>query len=579
MSNYIYERIGLGKVLPAIQNKYPISTHIAFLSNIGTTIGYGLGGAGLIYEGLQGLKHHKTGHRSTPQETLTNDTIPSSAFSTLVSTPPETALPSPLDSFSPNSTPGSTRLHANFYNQVFQNPQHVFNAMPFQATSANPWPTFGFGGGSLEEVDSNKEGVHTLRPKTKWGKLGLEFGRIFGVGLAQSSGIFNGISMRFPLLSFGDGLALLSVPYIHKPFGMGLFQIGMASIFACRAMEQDERFKIDMNIWHQKKGFKDKSIYVLKNMASCIGEMLNSTKTILINLANLFGNEKKRHNANYFFKNEFFPLKPRFVLLAEQLTSTGKSYVQPIMKATPHFLHASSLLVGIGGIILTVGSLINDRMTKIIGYRTTNVGGTMDNIAYFKQGFEKTAFGNPASGISANIAGLVLLAGQGFQDTLLGRGVFWVGISSLFMAFALDQRTFLRTALSKRKNPLWSQANAMIRRWELNPLPVLGKQNGAALTQLNKVMLAYQAGPEAFAAEMKALEAVSPKLAKALDTVISHLNNKAYNANDKVVMAELNKQLKPTGLSVSINLPGEPLQSTISEVKAANKRMFGTEVI
>ena len=100
--------------------------------------------------------------------------------------------------------------------------------------------------------------------------------------------------MKVPLMSLGECANVASSPIINTAMGSGLLDIGLAAIFAARALENNPSLKLNTVTMASKKGL-DKVKYVCSNMYLSAKEVSNSAKAVFGNTFNLFVPSKRKN--------------------------------------------------------------------------------------------------------------------------------------------------------------------------------------------------------------------------------------------------------------------------------------------
>ena len=474
--------------------KFPYMETIALVTAAVSTIGFSFGGIGLIYDCIygksKGNKHNKEGENTSP-------------------------------------------LIANTKNNEFENIQNIYKKIHV-----------------TEVKDPKKDEIGYIEPDTKVGKIGLMFSKI-GVGFSGIAGIFNGIAMKIPLMSAGEAANVAASPIINTAMGSGLLDIGLAAIFAGRALENDPALKLNPVIMASKQGL-DKVKYVVNNMWGCAKEVSNSAKAVFGNTFNLFV-PSKRKNAINFLKDNILAVRPTTVQFSEKILADGTKVIEKGLKSPPHRMHTASLILAIGGAIKVVSSLFNNKTGQKAGFRVSEVGGGMDNIGLSMYGLERTMLGNPLAGIPLAVSGATILAGQPTVDKKEGRSLMWLGCGALFLTFFFDRHKDLRKAFNEAKKlkngELVDQSAQLIRTWTVPLTSVMERSHlKPHLSNLGKAIGAESKSTERAVME---LDAKANPVLKMVDTVKGVLEKGLYNPDTAKVQAEIDKALTSQGGKVA----------------------------
>jgi len=319
-----------------------------------------------------------------------------------------------------------------------------------------------------KDASKNHEEGH-INPETKFGKLGLTFAKI-GVGFSGIAGIFNGIAMRLPLMALGEGVNVAASPIINTPAGFGLMAIGLSGIFAGRALENDPALKLNTAVLASKP-LGEKAKYLASNAFLSMKELVKSTKTTFGHLFNLVNPEKSK-KAVSFFKDKIIAISSSTLSFNESILADGTRIIKAGVKSHPYRMHTASVILALGGVILTAASALNSKIGQKIGFKTCETGGGLDNIGLSCSGLEKIKMGNKASGSALAVSGMAILAGQAEAESQRGRAMQWMGCGLLFAAFIFERNHDLKKALSGMKEILKTgeakESSQLIRQWEVD---------------------------------------------------------------------------------------------------------------
>ncbi len=399
-------------------------------------------------------------------------------------------------------------------------------------------------------------GVHEIKPETHFGKLGLNFAKI-GIAFSGVAGFFNGIAMRIPLMSFGEAMNVASSPINEKPIGLGIFFIGLSSIFAGRALENDAALKFNPSTMANKSIWQ-KTGLIFKNMGLCVRELGKSSATVLKNAVSLvtgkIGGGKhfvSRTNAMNFFRDNVLAVRPSTISFNEKITASGKTIVETVMKSPPYRMHVASALLGLGGIALTATSLFNRKKAQKASLTVCQTGGSLDNIGLAYQGLEKLAtkgsMAEKAAAICQTGAGVGILAGEPGVDKDYGRSLMWLGCGLLFSTFVIERGHNVRKAWKKfaemTNGKGKEEASEFVRSWSVDLRKTAGNKSRRQFTQkgtLSNIIKAVNAGP-----------------GKERESIINKIPDKKLRENFRSLLNTVEKKLAKEGVEFKHTTGGE----------------------
>lgn len=325
-----------------------------------------------------------------------------------------------------------------------------------------------FKGNKTNETHKKEEMGH-ITPETTFGKIGLAFAKV-GIAFSGIAGIFNGIAMKLPLMAFGEGVNVAASPIINTPAGFGLFSMGLAGVFAGRALENNPALKLNTAVLASKT-LNEKVKYLASNTWMTIKELGKSTKTTFTHLFNLV-NPAKTKAAARFFRDKIIAVRSSTLQFNESILADGTKIVKTAVKSHPYRMHTASVILAVGGAILTTASFIKNKLGQKTGFKTSEVGGALDNIGLTYSGLEKIKMGSKASGAALAVSGATILAGTPQAETERGRALQWIGCGLLFTAFVFERKHDLTKALAAMKNiketGLAKESSQLIRQWEID---------------------------------------------------------------------------------------------------------------
>jgi hypothetical protein len=421
------------KELTSSQKKELSIASLAFVSAVVCAASYAVGGIGLWYDHLADKKNGK-------QQPLSEN----------------------------NSNNTFSRL--NKYNNPIQN-----NALSLY-TSLNK---------TKEEGHSSGEGVKTIVPSTKVGKVALNAAKT-AVMASSLSGITAGVTMGIPLMTVGETINIAAAPIVETPIGTGLFGIGIASVFGGLALENNPELKLNKFKLRAKESLGEKSAYVLKNMTDSAKEVGSSCVTLVQKTLGLFGN--KRNDCINFFKDNIFSMKPKSVVIQEILDKSGNISVRTALRQPKNYLmNAASLVLTVGGIGLVAASLLNQKKAQKVGLDVEEGGFLADNLGMTRFGLDKLSIADNASSRAAGsgyaLGGVVNAISQFIGiDNKDGRAAQWLGIAAVFLGFSIDRGKSLKHIVKEIKNP--KTVESMVRQWHVDLTKIFNKDelNGVIKT-------------------------------------------------------------------------------------------------
>jgi len=441
----------------------------------------------------------------------------------------------------------------------------------------------------IKDASKNHEEGH-INPETKFGKLGLTFAKI-GVGFSGIAGIFNGIAMRLPLMALGEGVNVAASPIINTPAGFGLMAIGLSGIFAGRALENDPALKLNTAVLASKP-LGEKAKYLASNAYLSMKELVKSTKTTFGHLFNLVNPEKSK-KAVSFFKDKIIAIRSSTLQFNESILADGTRIAKTAIKSHPYRMHTASVILALGGVILTTASIINSKIGQKIGFKTCETGGGLDNIGLSCSGLEKIQMGNKASGAALAVSGMAILAGQAEAESQRGRAMQWMGCGLLFAAFIFERHHDLKKALSGMKEILKKgtaeESSQLIRQLEVDLPDAFSRKD---LKKILKPLSVFVNGGEKSVAAREALEnnPTGKAIVKFIDSMTERLSEGKYKPSTFInpktqegsdIAKQLVTDLKQSGiepkLAESVRFVSEATneREVAKAAIADNVKMFG----
>lgn len=456
---------------------------------------------------------------------------------------------------------------------------------------------------AVDEGKENKEETGYIDPVSEFGKFGMKAAKI-GIFFSGVAGVFNGIAMRVPLMSVGEGLNIAASPIVNTPTGFGLFNIALATVFAGRALENNPALKLNQEVLASKSGLTAKAGYVLDNMGNCLKEVMNSSKEVIVQFGNLFKADEAKA-AKTFFRDCIFDVKSSTMTFSEKILADGSTVIERGMKSYPYRMHLASVILATGGAMLLATGLLKkigilkdknlDSATKT-SFKVAEVGGCLDNIGLSYAGAEKVFQGNVGAGLALGISGLGILSGTPNAEKDDGRGRQWLGTAFLFGAFVIERfhelvKTMEDVAKYKPGKEV-SESAQLIRQWEVHLPNIFGKK----FVNKHYKEITALSNPEKYAEVIKSMLASEDgevrEFARFMETAKAFFDQDKFRKfipNDKVtndVLNELREFIAQAGIKGKDNVDvakefkilsegdlGEIIKSVIAEnVRVAGKK-------
>lgn len=324
--------------------------------------------------------------------------------------------------------------------------------------------------GKASKDKVKEEGVKTITASTEFGKFAINCGRT-AVAATAIAGITCGLGEGIPLMAIGEATNLNSARIIETPTGTALFGIGIASIFAGLALDNTPELKLNEFELMAAKGFKEKSKLILKNTQ-------NIAKEIGVSIFQIARNCYKPS----FWKEDMLRITPKTVVFSESINKDGKITLSKALRHNKNYLmHAASFTLALGGFGIILSTIFNQKKTQKTGLQVEETGFLFDNLGMTKYGIDKFTTGGK-SGLSFAMGGVMTAISQFLGlDNKEGRGLFWLGISGVFLGFSIDRGKHLREELTKlKKRP---ELTRVVREWKIDLSKIIADK-----TQLNKVL-------------------------------------------------------------------------------------------
>lgn len=314
--------------------------------------------------------------------------------------------------------------------------------------------------------NEKEEGVKTIAPVTKVGRIGMIFGKI-GVGSSALAGMSCGLVEGIPTMAVGEATNLASASIIETPIGTGLFGIGIASIFSGLALENTPKLKLNYYKLMAAEGFSQKAKLIGQNMKMTMKEIFSSVSAVAKNIY------KPK-----FIKEAFLKGTPDTVVFKEAINKNGKASI--IERALRHdrnyMMHAASFTLGMGGLGIILASIFNQKKVQKAGLVVEEGGFLFDNLGMTRFGLDKLTTGSKAAGSNFAIGGVINAISQFMGlDNKDGRAMQWLGIALVFAGFGIDRGKFLKKTLAGLKQR--PELQDVVREWKIDLSKVFKDKN------------------------------------------------------------------------------------------------------
>ena len=379
---------------------------------------------------------------------------------------------------------GSSKLYK------VKNSSFLKNALPIYAFIASNVASLGYLGGSAglfydsyKENDNNfkkmfskktKDGVQTIIPNTKIGKLGLKFAKI-GIAASSAAGFACGLGEGIPMMALGEAINMGAAPIIETPIGTGLLGIGIATIFSGLAFDNTPELKLNHFHLMAEGKFSKKADLIAKNM-------LKTSKEISISVFEIAENIYKPK----FLKENFLQGIPRILVFQESINKDGKIIISKVLRHNKNYLmHASSFILGLGGAGMVLFSLMKNKKAQKSSLHVEEGGFLFYNFGMTKYGLDKVTTGTKGSGSSYAVGGIINAVSQFMGiDNKNGRAMQWLGIALVFLGFSIDRGKTLKKMLADSK--MRGELTDMVRQWKFDLSIMEDKNNPEVLKKLLK---------------------------------------------------------------------------------------------
>lgn len=322
------------------------------------------------------------------------------------------------------------------------------------------------------------EGAKTIDPTTKFGKFGVNATKL-GMSAISASGISCGIVEGLPLLTLGEMIHLGSAPIIETPIGTGLFGMSIAAIFAALALDNTPELKVNELDFMAQKGAVAKAKLVAANFGKVAVSIGKSMTEIVKNIYK-----------PSFIKETFLFGTPRTMVFTEEINKDGKVFFSKMLRHNKnYFMNIATVVLALSGTSIIASTLLNKKKAQKKSLRAEEGGFLFDNVGITKLGFDKffAASGAPgaskSSGASFAVGGVLNAIAQFMGlDNKDGRGLQWVGIGFVFLAYSFDRGRTLNEKIKLAK--FRPELKRAVREWKLNLQSIVA--DSSELKQLQK---------------------------------------------------------------------------------------------
>ena len=334
-------------------------------------------------------------------------------------------------------------------------------------------------GDSVTKMFSNKkskgiasEGVQTIIPTTKLGKLGLLSGKV-AVTASASSGVACGLGEGVPMMALGEATNMSAGRIIETPIGTGLFGIGIGSVFSGLALDNTPELKLNHLKMMAENSIPKKAKMVARNMGDTMKEIGSSVVDIAKNITN-----------PKFFKENFLEIAPRTVVFQESINKDGKVIISKALRHNKNYLmHAASFTLGLGGLGVIGFSLLKNKTAQKNSLRVEEGGFLFDNLGMTKYGLDKFSTGGKYAGSGYAVGGVINSISQIMGiDNKNGRAMQWAGIALVFLGFSVDRGKTLKKTLATAKKR--EQLTDVVREWKFDLTNLVDKNKPEELKKL-----------------------------------------------------------------------------------------------
>lgn len=406
--------------------------------------------------------------------------------------------------------------------------------------------------------EEKEEGVKTIKPTTKIGKIGINCGKV-AVAANAISGISCGLGEGIPLMALGESMGLCSSSIIETPVGTALFGIGIGSIFAGLALDNTPELKLNHYELMAQKGLGGKSKLILENTGKIAKEILTSIKDI------------GKHIVDFkWLRENLCRITPNKLVFTEKIDKAGNVFISKALRHDRNYMmNAASFTLALGGLGIILSTIFKQNKAQKKGLQTEEAGFLFDNLGMTKYGVDKFTTGGKPAGASFAVGGIINAISQFIGlDNKNGRALQWLGISGVFIGFAIDRGKHLKEELQKAKAQPALQN--VLREWKLDLSKVIQDK-----TQLKKVLKELKSG--------KTTNVTIRKIELALKRSIGHSERTQLKSSEreKIIKEKLSEYFKKYKIEANMEISMETIAATreasaIREIlKICSEKIFG----
>lgn len=301
-----------------------------------------------------------------------------------------------------------------------------------------------------------EEGVKTITTNTEFGKVGLICGKA-ACSATAIAGMACGLGEGLPLMAIGEATNLSSSRILETPVGTGLFGIGIASIFAGLALDNTPNLKLNELDVMAEENIGKKAQMILKNMVTTGKEI---SKSIFEIISHVFDPK--------FIKENILQGTPKNVVFSEAINEKGKVFITKALRHNKNYMmNAASFTLALGGLGIIASSFLDAKKAQKASLKIEESGFIFDNIGITRYGLDKLTTNGKGAGASFAIGGIINAISQFIGlDNKEGRALQWLGISGVFLGFAIDRGKHLKTTLELAKQR--PELTRVIREWKFD---------------------------------------------------------------------------------------------------------------
>lgn len=309
---------------------------------------------------------------------------------------------------------------------------------------------------NAEKTKSSHEGVQTIIPSTKIGKIGINCAKM-AITATATAGMACGLGEGIPLMAIGEATNFSSARIIETPVGTGLFGIGIASIFAGLALDNTPELKLNELDLMAAKGLSAKSKLIFKNIKDTAKEIGSSVFQIVKNVYK-----------PSFWKDDIFRITPKTIVFSEKIDKDGViTLTRELRHKKNYLMHAASFTLAVGGLGIVLTSALNKKKAQKRALQVEEGGFLFDNFGMTKYGIDKFTTSGKSTGASFAIGGIINAISQFIGlDNKDGRALQWLGIAGVFLGYSIDRGKHLKKAIENSKAR--ESLTRVVREWKID---------------------------------------------------------------------------------------------------------------